>query len=54
MFKEIEISKHIKLTRLRWAGHVIRNDDQEISKKIFFTQPFGSRKRGRPRTGLEE
>ena len=49
LFKDVEISWFIKITRLRWAGHVRRKDDFEICKRIWSTQPEGSRKRGRPR-----
>ena len=37
-------SKYIKLTRLKWAGHVIRKESQEISKKTLLAQPLYSRK----------
>lgn len=49
LFKDVDISKFIKLTRLRWAGHVRRKEDSEICKMIWSAQPEGSRKRGRPR-----
>ena len=42
-FLVVENSKHIKLTRLRWAHHPIRNEDQEISKKILLTLPLAGR-----------
>ena len=35
--------KYIKLTRLRWAGHAIRKEYQEISKNM----SLGKSKRGR-------
>ena len=44
-----KIRKYIKLTRYRWAGDMIRKEDQEISKKLLLAQPLGSRQRGRRR-----
>ncbi|PSN35196.1 hypothetical protein C0J52_22960, partial [Blattella germanica] len=49
LFKDVDISKFIKLTRLRWAEHVRRKEDSEICKMIWSGQPEGSRKRGRPK-----
>ena len=46
LFKDVEISKHIKLTRFRWACHVIRKEDQEISKNILLAQTLGRREEG--------
>ena len=48
MLKEHEISKYILLTRLKWAGHAMKKD-QEISKKILLSQPLGNREGGSPR-----
>ena len=48
LFKDVGISKYIKLTRLRWAGHVIRREDQETSRLL--AQPLGSMK---AKTALE-
>ena len=45
LFKDKEVSKHIKLSKLGWTGHVMRKKDQEISKQLL----LGNRKRGRPR-----
>jgi hypothetical protein len=38
----------IKISRLKWSGHVARMEDNAPSKKITFSQPEGSRKKGRP------
>jgi hypothetical protein len=50
--------KFCKLSRLRWAGHVIRQDDDDLSKRVFHSEPGGKRPRGRPRLrwidGVEE
>jgi hypothetical protein len=43
LFKVVEIRNYMKLTRLRWAGRVMRNEDQETSKKILLlAQPLDS------------
>ena len=43
----VKISKYIKLTRLRWAGHLMRDKNKEITKKISLAQSICSRKRRR-------
>ena len=41
--------KFIKLSRLRWAGHVMRLNDNDPAIKVLMSQPGGSRPRGRPK-----
>jgi hypothetical protein len=57
LFGENDIVKFCKLSRLRWAGHVIRQDD-DLSNRVLLSEPGGKRPRGRPRLrwvdGLEE
>ena len=43
-------NKVIKSSRLRWAGHVVRMDDNELPKKILWTIPGGQRRRGLPKS----
>ena len=38
----------IKITRLRWAGHVMRIQDNLPCKKITLDKPEGRRQAGRP------
>lgn len=38
----------IKLGRLRWAGHVVRYEDNNLAKEIMKTEPIGTRGRGKP------
>ncbi|GFU09033.1 uncharacterized protein TNCV_1318991 [Trichonephila clavipes] len=38
----------IKIQRIKWAGHVIRMDENRITKKVFNAQPIGTRRKGRP------
>ena len=42
-----------KLSRLRWAGHVIRQDDDDLSKTVLLSEPGGKRPRGLPRLRWE-
>ena len=44
--------KFCKLSRLRWAGHVIRRDD-DLSRRVL-SEPGGKRLRGRPRLRWED
>jgi hypothetical protein len=34
---------------LRWGGHVVRNENEEIIKRIMLVKPERERKKGRPR-----
>jgi len=44
---ENDIVKFCKLSRLRWAGHVMRQDD-DLSRRDLLSEPGGKRPRGRP------
>ncbi|PSN43690.1 hypothetical protein C0J52_19460 [Blattella germanica] len=46
---EDEISKCIKISRLKLAGHLMRMKEEEIPRKIITLQLSGHRGRGRPR-----
>jgi hypothetical protein len=45
---EADLVTTIKITRLRWAGHIIRMQDHLPSKKITLDKPEGRRRVGRP------
>jgi hypothetical protein len=49
LFNDVDIIERIKINRLRWAGHVIRRENEEIIKRIMLAKPEGKRKKGRPR-----
>ena len=49
---ENDIVKFCKLSRLRWTGHVIRQDD-DLSRRIL-SEPGGKRPRGRPKLCWED
>jgi len=39
----------IKIATLKWLVHIVRMEDSVPFVKITFSQPEGSRKKGRPR-----
>jgi len=51
---ENDILKFCKLGRLRWAGHVVCQDDDDLSRRILFSEPGGKHPRGRPRLLWED
>ena len=48
------IVKFCKLSRLRWAGRVIRQDDDDLSRRVLLNEPEGKRHRGRLRWRWED
>ena len=48
LYGEADIVKDIKISRLRWPGHVIRTGKDNILYKIYNAKPWGTRRRGRP------
>jgi hypothetical protein len=42
-----DIVRVIKVARIRWLGHLVRMEKNSLCKKITFSQPEGSRKKGR-------
>jgi hypothetical protein len=58
LYNETNIVNVIKYSRLRWAGHVVRMDDNELPKQILWTNAGGQSGRGRPKSrwidGVEE
>ena len=46
--------KFCKLSRLIWAGHVIRQDDDDLSSRVLLSEPGGKCLRGRPRLRWED
>jgi len=49
-----DIVKFCKLSRLRWAGHVISQDDDDLSRRVVVSEPGGKRPKGRPRLRWED
>jgi hypothetical protein len=54
LYGENDTVKLCKPSRLRWAGHVIRQDDDDLSRRILLSEPGGKRPRGRPRLRWED
>ena len=54
MCGENDIVKFCNLSRLRWAGHVIRQDDNDLSRRVLLSEPGGKCPRGRPRLRWED
>jgi sorting nexin-29 len=50
MLNEPDILRFIKVSRLRWFGHVQRMDDNRIPKKLWREKPDGKRNTGRPKS----
>ena len=46
--------KFCKLSRLRWAGHVTGQDDDDLSRRVLLSERGGKRPRGRPRLRWED
>ena len=51
---ENDIVKFCKLSRLRWAGHAIHQDDDDLSRRVLLSEPGGKRPRGIPRLRWED
>ncbi|CAG9827717.1 unnamed protein product [Diabrotica balteata] len=49
LFGKGNIVRYIKTNRLRWAGHVVRSDDDRLISNVFWERPDGRRSTGRPR-----
>ena len=49
LYDETDIVRTIKISRLRWLGHVQRMDEDRIPRKLLNTHPDGKRRAGRPR-----
>ena len=48
VYDETDLVTTIKITRLRWAGHIVRMQDNIPCKKITLDEPEGRRRAGRP------
>jgi hypothetical protein len=49
LFKEPDIVQSIKISRLKWLGHIRKMDEISLCKKSDFSHLDGSRKKGRPK-----
>jgi hypothetical protein len=48
LYEETDLVTTIKITMLRWAGHIARMQDNLPCKKITLDKPEGRRRAGRP------
>jgi len=48
LYDKIDLVTTIRMTRLRWAGHIVRMQDNLPCKKITLDKPEGRRRVGRP------
>ena len=48
LYEKVDLVTTIKITRLRWAGHVTRMQDNLPCKKITLDKPEGRSRAGRP------
>ena len=51
---EDDIVKFCKLSRLRWAGHVTRQDDDDLSRGVLLSEPGVKWPRRKPRLHWED
>jgi hypothetical protein len=54
LYKESNIVTYIKVNRLRWAGHVIRLEEQSPARRVLVEVVEGKRQRGRPKLRWED
>jgi len=54
LYDEKDIVNFCKLSRMRWAGHVVRQDDGDLARRVLLSEPGGKRPRGRPRLRWED
>jgi hypothetical protein len=48
LYDEIDLVAAIRISRLRWAGHIVRMEDNLPCKKITLDKLEGRRRVGRP------
>jgi len=53
LYKENDIVTYIKISRLKWAGHVIGMEEQSATRRVV-TVVEGRRQRGRPKLRWED
>ena len=54
LYKESDTVTYIKTNRLRWAGHVIRLEEQNPARRVLVAVVEGRRQRGRPKLRWED
>jgi hypothetical protein len=54
LYKENDTVTYIELNRLRWAGHVIRLEEQSATRRVLTAVVEGRRQRSRPKLRWED
>jgi len=54
LYKESDIARYIKINRLRWAGHVIRLEEQNPARRVLVAVVEGRRQKGRSKLRWED
>jgi hypothetical protein len=54
LYKESDIVTYIKINQLKWAGHVIRMEEQSPTRRVLVAVEEGRRQRGRPKLRWED
>ena len=54
LYKESDIVTYIKINRLKWAGHVIRMEEQSATRRVLVAVVEGRTQRGRPKRRWED
>jgi len=54
LYKENDIVAYIKINHLRWAGQVIRLEEQSPARRVLVAVVEGRRQRGRPKLRWED
>ncbi|GFW39008.1 uncharacterized protein TNCV_1830001 [Trichonephila clavipes] len=47
-YKESDIVNFIKIQRIKWAGHIVRMDENRTTKKVFKAQPIDTPRKSSP------
>jgi hypothetical protein len=54
LYKDSHVITYININRLRWAGHVIRLEEQNLARQVFAAEIEGRRQKGRPKLKWED
>ena len=49
LYRDPDVIQVIKISRLRWAGHIIRMNEEAQPRRLTLTHPEGRRRAGRPK-----
>jgi len=54
LYKESDIVTYTKINGLKWAGHVIRTEEQSPTRRFLVAVVEGRRQKGRPKLRWED